>query len=582
MRVKSSYLSGQLLLGVLATSFVALVGRLVSINVEQGPRLLARAHEQQRSVFPLPARRGLIVDTRGRVLAGTALRRGAFADARLVPEKLEAARIVGRILGVPPLELGQDLVAAGQRRFFVLGRGITETQAAALRKARVPGIGTFEEPARTYPTGSLAAQVVGFVSSDGRGLSGIEYQCEEWLRGDAGYKTIVCDAARRAFWLAENGYQAPRDGCHIVLTLDAEIQAIAERELQAAVDKYRAESGVAIVMDPQTGAVLAMANVPTFDSNHFQDYAQGASWRFRNRSITDPMEPGSTFKPFIAVAALQNKLVRLGEVVDCESGLWRDGKRLLHDHHPYAALPFEDVVAKSSNIGMAKLGKRLGNARLQAALRAFGFGEKTGIDLAGEDAGIVRPPHQWTSFSTTSIPMGQEIAVTPLQLCRAFCAFANGGTLVQPYMIRAVLASDGSIVQDFAPPPPRRAIPKGVADVMKNAILVRVVNAGTGTQAALMRYQVFGKTGTAQIPQPGGGGYIPDAYVSSFVGAVPADEPRLVGIVCVRRPTKSIGYYGGTVAAPPVREILAASLAYLQVPPEREGPPGIAVGGASD
>jgi len=563
-------------MSLLIVALLALVGRLVFINTSQGAKLLARTYEQQRSVIPLPARRGLIVDAAGRIMAGTALQLSVFADPKLMPDKQEAAADVGRILDLPAAELGQDLVAAGNRRFFVVRKKISDEQAAALKQARVSGIGVFEEPYRTYPLGPLAAQVMGFVSSDGRGLGGIESQCEDWLRGEAGLKTIICDAGRRAFWLAEDGYQPPRDGYHVVLTIDAVIQAAAEREVQAAVEKYQAESGVAVVMDPRSGAVLAIANVPTFDPNHFQDYADGSQWRFRNRAITDPIEPGSTFKPFIASWALAEKVTRMGEVLDCESGAWRDGARILHDHHAYASLSFEDIVAKSSNIGMAKLGKRLGNKRLQAALKSFGFGTKTGIDLDGEASGIVRPPHQWNSFSTTSIPMGQEIGVTPLQLARAFCVFANGGMLVEPFVIRAVLASDGGVVQEHRPPAPKRALSKSVVATMKDSVLSGVVNHGTGTGAALTHYQVFGKTGTAQIPRPGGGGYVPDAYVSSFVGAAPAEDPRLVVVVCITKPKKSIAYYGGTVAAPAARQILATALAYLQVPHEREGPTEVA------
>ncbi len=580
-RLKSSYISGQLLMSLVLTSLAALVGRLVFINASQGPRLLARTFEQQRSTVPLPARRGLIVDCHGRILAGTALQKSVFADPALMPDKLQAAEQVGQILDLPTGELGQDLVAAGSRRFFVVRRRISDDQAAALRATRVPGIGVFEEPYRTYPLTSLAAQVVGFVSRDGAGLAGIEHQCESWLSGESGVKTIVCDAARRAFWLAEDGYQPPRDGYHVVLTIDAVIQAAAERELQAAVDKFKAESGVAVVMDPRDGAILAMANVPTFDPNHFQDYAEGSAWRFRNRAVTDPFEPGSTFKPFIAAWALAERVTQLGEIIDCEAGMWRDGKRLLHDHHPYSGLSFEDVVAKSSNIGMAKLGKRLGNRRLQAALRAYGFGQKTGVGIVGESEGIVPPPHQWTSFSTTSVPMGQEIAVTPVQMVRAFASLVNGGRLVEPFMVRAILASDGGVVQEHKPTSPREILNRGVANTMRDVILTGVVNHGTGTQAALGRYQVVGKTGTAQVPKPGGG-YVPDAYVSSFVGAVPRQDPRLVVFVAVRRPVKSIGYYGGTVAAPAARQIMASALAYLQVPAERDSVVEMASGSAGD
>ncbi|HWL91895.1 MAG TPA: penicillin-binding protein 2, partial [Phycisphaerae bacterium] len=357
-----------------------------------------------------------------------------------------------------------------------------------------------------------------------------------------------------------------RDGFHVVLTIDAEIQANVERELIETVSKYKAESAVAIVMHPQTGAILAMANAPGFDPNHYRDY--GAAY-YRNKSVTDPYEPGSTFKPFIASGALAEKAVRRGEVFDCERGSWTDGARTLRDHHPYDFLSFEEVLIKSSNIGMGKIGKRLGNEKLFEYCRTFGFGEKTGVDLIGEDAGILRPLARWNSFSTTSIPMGQELCVTPLQLARGYCAFANGGKIVKPYVLRAVMDAGGEVVSDFTPPLPEEpVISPEIIETMKDKILVEVVRQAASQHAKLPNYTVFGKTGTAQIAKKGGGGYVPNAYVSSFVGGAPAKNPQLVVLVAVRKPQKSIGYYGAVVAAPAAARILSHALAYLGVPPE--------------
>jgi cell division protein FtsI/penicillin-binding protein 2 len=428
----------------------------------------------------------------------------------------------------------------------------------------------------------LAGQVIGFVAADGHGVSGIEHQCESWLRGENGVKTIIRDAGRKAFWLADGGYRPARDGLHVVLTIDSEIQANVERELEACVEKFQAASAVGIVMHPATGAILAMANVPGFDPNSYQD---ATASRYRNRALTDPYEPGSTYKPFIAAGALAEGCVRLGEGFFCENGTWVDGARTLHDHHPYGHLSFEEVLIKSSNIGMAKIGKRMGNDRLHKYVKAFGFGEKTGIDLAGEDPGIVQPFARWNTFTTTSVPMGQEIGVTPLQLARAFCVFANGGALVQPYVLRALLGPDGRLITDFSNPPNRgRVLPEAVVKTFKEKILTQIVEAGTGRPARLAGYTVFGKTGTAQIARPGGGGYEKDAYVGSFVGAAPGNDPRLVVLVAVTRPKKSLGYYGGTVAAPVARNILAHALAYLQIPPERSGSVDVAAvaGGPPD
>lgn len=567
MRSSRSILAGQLLIGLLLCSLIALAGRLVYINAADSTRLLARADRQQRSVVPLRHRRGLIVDCQGRVIAGTMLHKSVFADPKVIADKESAADTVSRILGVSSNEIVPDLLAAGDRRFFVIRRGVSEEHARAIEGAGIYGLGVFDEPYRTYPMNTLAAALIGFVAPDGVGVSGIEYQCEPWLRGENGIKTLIRDARRKAFWLADGGYRPPRDGFHVVLTLDAEIQANVERQLMAAVEKYQAQSGVAVVMHPKSGAILAMANVPSFDPNHYQDY--GAN-RYRNRTITDPYEPGSTFKPFIAAAALAEGVVRWDEVIHCENGQWTDGIRVLHDHHPYGALRFDEVMIKSSNVGMAKVGKRLGNRKLYDYVKAFGFGSKSGIDLIGEDPGIVLPFARWGPFTTTSIPIGQELAATPLQMARAFCALANGGRLVQPYLIRAVMTPDGRLVSDFSNPPPAgQAVPENVAVEMRDKVLSAVVEVGTGQQSKLDSYRVFGKTGTAQIARKGGGGYEKDAYVSSFIAGAPATDPELVVLVAVYRPKKSIGYYGGTVAAPVVREILKHALAYLQVPPDK-------------
>lgn len=559
--------AAQVLIALTIVSLAALAGRLLYINACDRTSLLARAGRQQQSVVPLRHRRGLVVDCQGRVIAGTLLQKSVFADPKVIPDKLDAAERVSRILGVPAGEIVPDLLAAGDRRFFVIRRGVTDDQARSVQEADIYGLGVFDEPYRTYPMNTLAAALIGFVSPDGVGVSGLEYQCEAWLRGQNGVKTIVRDARRKAFWLAEGGYRPPRDGFHVVLTLDAEIQAHAERALAGAVEAYQAQSGVAVVMHAKTGAILAMANVPSFDPNHYQDY--GAN-RYRNRAITDPYEPGSTFKPFIAAAALSEKVIRLDEVIQCENGVWTDGARVLHDHHPYEALRFDEVVIKSSNVGMAKVGKRLGNRKMYDYVKAFGFGSKSGVDLIGEDPGIVLPFARWGPFTTTSIPIGQELAVTPLQMARAFCALANGGLLVQPHVIRAVMTSDGRVVSDFSSPPPAgRALPEDVANLLRDKVLCAVVDSGTGTRAQLAGYRVFGKTGTAQIARKGGGGYEKDAYVSSFIAGAPAGDAELVVFAAVYKPKKQLGYYGGTVAAPVVREILAHALAYLQIPPDR-------------
>ena len=575
LRSRSSIFASRSLIVAIIAVFCALVGRLVFINSYHGPRLLARARKQQRSVVPLIARRGLIVDSRGRIISGTTLQKSVFADPQILPDKRKAAAAAAKILGLDTGEIAPDLFAAGDRRFFVIRRGVEEEQALRIREAGIYGLGVFNEPARTYPMKRLAAALVGFVSPDGTGVSGLEFQCDAWLRGENGMKTIVRDARRKAFWLADGGYRPARDGFHVVLTIDAEIQATVEREIEDIVRRFDAESAVAVALDPKTGAVLAMGSYPGFDPNQYRDFD---AERYRNRAVTDPYEPGSTFKPFIAAGALVEGVVRFGEVFDCERGAWRDGPRTLHDHHPFDYLTFEEILIRSSNIGMGKIGKRLGNELLFKYVKMFGFGEKTGVDLLGEDAGIVRSLSRWNSYSTTSIPMGHEIAVTPLQLARAFCVFANGGKLVTPYVIQAIMDADGRVISDLSPPPSeRQVLPAEVVEAMKVRILCEVVNQAPTRSAKLANYQVFGKSGTAQIAKKGGGGFAKNGYVSSYMAAAPATDPRMMVLVAVRRPDKSLGYYGSQVAAPAVREILRHSLAYLQVPPDSSPPEATAL-----
>jgi len=556
------------LLGLLLILLVALCGRLIFINAVHGPRLAARLHKQTSADIPIKARRGLIVDHRGRIIAATTLRRSVFADPKILKDKQEAARILADILDLNAEEIIPDLMAAGERRFFVIKRGITKDQAREIRAADIYGLGIFTEPYRTYPMGPLAGSLVGFVSMDGTGVSGIEHQCNHWLSGENGSKTIVRDSKRKAFWLAEDGYRPARDGYHVSLTIDAEMQAFVERELADGVNRFDAESGIAIVMHPQTGMILAMANHPGFDPNFYRDYP---AERYRNRALTDPYEPGSTFKPFVAAAALEENETRMGEMFDCEGGEWTEGRRTLRDHHPYEFLTFEEILIKSSNIGMGKLGLRLGHRRLNEYIRRFGFGRATDVGLIGESDGLLRPLVRWNDFTTTSLPMGQEIAVTPLQLVRAFAVFCNGGKLVTPYVIRGIVDANGRVLRDMAPAPSDDPILSQDTLAKMRHILVEVVNRSSRADQAPATHQVFGKTGTAQIARSDGRGYEDRAYVSSFVAGVPAADPQLVVYVAVRRPDASIGYYGGQVAAPVVYNIVKRAVNYLGIPPDKDG-----------
>lgn len=556
---------------LLLASLVALGGRLIQIQHERRDQLMAMNERQRQAVIPIPARRGMIVDAKGRTMALSVDRPSVYADPKLIvdpnaPEACERVALeLGRVLDLDPMVLVSDLTHRAERRFFWIKRKVTDSQAKSIEQMSLPGVGIIHEAERQYPMNERFAHGLGFVNREGEALAGLEYQFDGKLRGRDGHRTVLTDVRRRPIFTNSEDYQPPRDGSHLVLTIDAVIQAVVEQELKAVVRKHRAKGGVAVAMAPRTGDILAMASLPTFDLNTYADYSDATRC---NLAIQAPVEPGSTFKPFIASAALAEKVAWPGQKIFCHRGLYVAGRRLLHDHHPFDTLTFEEVVVKSSNIGMAIIGERLGNARMHKYVSLFGFGRPTGIELPGEDSGIVHPLARWTSYSTTSLPMGQEISVTPLQLTTAFSAIINDGVLLRPKVVRYVLRSDGSIEEDRSKPiEVGRVLDTKTAHTMAGEILVDVVKKGTGTRAALAEYQVLGKTGTAQIARRDGRGYQPDAYVSSFAGAAPAGNPQLLVYLMVIRPDPKIDYYGGRVAAPAVREILGKSLAYMGVPP---------------
>jgi cell division protein FtsI/penicillin-binding protein 2 len=354
-----------------------------------------------------------------------------------------------------------------------------------------------------------------------------------------------------------------------VLSLDSVVQLYAERELDALMGEWAPRGAAASVMDPLTGEILAMASRPTFDPNDPVD-APPAAWR--NNAIAAAYEPGSTFKPLVVASALERGLLRRDEELDCEGGAYQMGRRLLHDHHPYGVLSVTDILVKSSNIGMAKVGERLGTAGLFEAVHRWGFGRRTGVRLPGEVVGIVRPLSRWDGYSTGSVPMGQEIAVTPLQLVAAHAALASGGRLVKPRLvlrdIDAVLSTTDAGPPQVRPPVSSRVVSEDVARWIVTEPMRQVVERGTGRQARIDGYSVFGKTGTAQKPDPETGRVSSEHHVAAFVCGAPADEPRAVVLVLVDEPSVGTNHGGGTVAAPAASRILHRTLIHLRVPAE--------------
>ncbi|NIA07672.1 MAG: penicillin-binding protein 2 [Actinobacteria bacterium] len=554
------------LLVVIILVLVALLVRCAFLQLGSvGARCRDQALRQQSQVLYLPSRRGSILDRLGRVLAADVRATGVFADPQILSDPPSAAEQLSGLLAIPSPELLTLIRQADGRRFVWLKRDVPDSTAQRVRDLGIRGIALQSYQRRVYPQGSLAGQLLGFTGLDGSGLEGLERKFDRELTGTDGRQQSTSDPRRRTLFSSADTYRSVRDGANLVLTIDSVIQHITETQLLQACTKYQAKWGLALVMDPSNGRILALANWPSFSPAEFRT---STPQQRRNRCLSDVFEPGSTFKPFIAAKALELGLFSLDDEIFCHNGLYRTGSRTLRDHGAgYGTLSFEDVVVHSSNIGMAIVGQRLGNSRLSQAVRSFGFGQETGIDLAGESVGLVAPLKDWTSYSTTSIPMGQEVAVTGLQLLRAFCAFANDGLLYRPTIVREVVSPNGQVFWRQVPDEnPQRVLDPEVAQLMRRRVLANVVERGTGTRAKISGWRVFGKTGTSQVPGPGG--YLPDAFVGSFLGGAPLDNPRLCVLVSIGQPDRSIGYYGGTVAAPAVGSILQQSLAYLGVPTE--------------
>ncbi len=533
--------------GVFFMLLVIALGRVFQLCVLEGASLRQLANRQQRQRVAVPPERGPIVDRNGDILAMTL----ESAAVYVRPAKLDLSRnpvpALAKTLSLPINWVTQKAQSA--ESFVWLLRGATVEQAEAIAALGLRGVGSESTRRRFYPRGGLAAQVLGFAGVDAQGLEGIELLYDHDLRGAGESLSVGRDAHGRRM-LTEGTWQPlPRQGARVELTIDASLQQVAETELAAAVATRHAQAGIAVVMQPSTGEILALANVPSFDPN---DLAAATATQWRNRVVADSYEPGSTFKGILAAAAIEAAVVRPEDRFFCENGHYTVGRRVVHDHEPYGWLTFTDVIKHSSNIGAGKVGERLGADRLAAAIDAFGFGAPTHIDLPGEVAGIVRPHSKWARINVVTTSFGQGIAVTPMQLLRAYAAIANGGQLLRPYVVRRVIGPDGIVLRENHPEVIGRPISNETARVV-TGLLRGVVEAGTGTQARIDGIPVAGKTGTAQKVDGRTGRYSPRERMSSFIGFVPADAPRFVILVVIDSPRTAT--YGGLVAAPVFRRI---------------------------
>jgi cell division protein FtsI/penicillin-binding protein 2 len=545
---------------VLGAAFAGLGFRLFDLHVLRHPDLLTEAERNRERVIHRQGRRGAIQDVNGGLLANSVPVRIVVADPMLTRHR--AGEIAGRLapmLNISAAELTEKLSRPG--RYVRLKQKVDEETAQAIRDLKYKGIFFEDQLVRLYPNGPVGAHVVGFVDFDHKGVQGIESSMNEYLSGVAGYEVIERDRKGREIRANRIENIGPRDGYNVVLTIDQVIQHIAESALAAAMAEHKPKAGLVIVTRPATGEILAMASHPTFDPNNpGESHADSR----RNRCISDVAEPGSTFKVVTIAGAVNDRAVNLYEKVDCENGAWLYAGRILHDAHPHGLLSVEEVIYKSSNIGSAKIALRIGPSRLHQYIRAFGFGQRTGIALPGEVSGIARPVSRWSKLSISRIPMGHEIAATPLQLLMAVNAVGNGGRLMKPMIVRSVMDADGNEVTGFAPQVRSRCIDARASMLMTTALRRVTQEGGTGTKAAVDKHDVAGKTGTAQKIE--NGQYV-RKYYSSFVGYLPAGDPQISILVTLDDPSGR-AYYGGSVAGPVFKEVAEKTAQYLGIPPQ--------------
>ncbi|MEI6205512.1 MAG: penicillin-binding protein [Desulfuromonadales bacterium] len=540
--------------------FLTVIGRTFSLQILQHEELIKKAEKQHQHRVELPPVRGSIRDRNGTPLAESIHMDSCYAEPRRIKDVDGTAAVLAPILGVP----GHELVArlSVNKSFIWVERCLSPDKALRIKNMKLPGIGFVPESKRFYPNLETAAHVIGFTGQDPNGLEGIELRYDATILGNTGYMVTERDALGRNIAIKSTVIKDSSPGKNIVLTLDKTIQFIAEKELAKAVTENSAKSGMAVVMEADSGKVLAMANYPTFNPNAFSRYAPA---HLRNRVVSDSFEPGSTFKVFSIAAALDAGVIKTTDSYNCENGTYRIADRVIHDDHPHSRLTVSEIIKYSSNIGSAKIGLRMGEERLSSYLRNFGFGGRTGIDLPGESPGNIK--RHWYGVDLATISFGQGLSLSAIQLVSALSAIANGGNLMKPYLVERILDDNGKEIQKFEPQIVRRVISPETSKKISLMMETVTGEGGTGAKAAVDGFRVAGKTGTAQKVDPVTRLYSPTKRIGSFVGFAPADKPKLVIAVIIDEPQGV--KYGGVVAAPAFREIAKNTLAYLKIQPNK-------------
>ena len=540
--------------------FLSVTARAFYLQILQHEEMVKLADKQHQRIVPLTPARGAILDCNGTALAVSVEMDSCYAEPRHIQDIDGTAAVLAPLFGLSKSEIVKKLTTS--KHFVWLERRLTPEIALRVKNMKLHGVGFVKENKRFYPNMEIAANVLGFTGQDPNGLDGIELKYDSTILGNTGYLVTERDNLGRDISVKNTVIKNTAPGKTVILTLDKNIQYIAEKELAKAVTESGAKNGMALVMEPGSGKVLALANYPSFNPNAYSKYSQAL---LRDRVVSDSFEPGSTFKIFLIAAALEEKIVKPSDSFNCENGSYKVADRTIHDTHSYGRLSVSEILKYSSNIGATKIGFKLGDERLFRYLNNFGFGERTGIDLPGESSGYLRDWHHCYGVDLANISFGQGVSVSAVQLVTAVSAVANGGNLMKPYIVERIQDDSGQEVQQFEPHVVRRVISPDTAQLVTRMMETVTASGGTGTNAVVEGFKVAGKTGTAQKADP-----VTHRYgakrTASFIGFIPADKPRLTILVVVDEPKTS--QYGGVVAAPAFRAIANNTLAYLKVAPD--------------
>jgi len=552
-----------IIMAVFAFGYASVAYRLYTLQIRDHAMLKDMAQKQHKCTVQIVPKRGTIYDAKMRELAISVDTVSVYAVPPRVKDKMTAAGILAKMTGEDRRKILRELLK--KKQFVWIARKLNPEVIQKLDQADLDGVSFLYESRRFYPNRTLASGPLGFVGLDNQGLEGIEFQYDNDIKGQPGWFIASVDARRRKIMTEAKGYVEPSGANHLVLTIDKVIQYMTEEELKKAVVENQALSGMAVMMRPSTGEILAMAGYPVINLNEFQDSRPQDR---KNRGIIESFEPGSIFKLITLSTAIDQGAVRPQDVFFCENGAYHFRTTVYHDTHEHGWLSVSQILQLSSNIGAIKIGEKLKDKDFYRSMKNFGLGEKTKVDLPGESAGMLRPVSKWSGLSMASISMGQEVSVTALQFLTAVCAIANKGVRMQPYVVSHVINPEGKVILENKPRAVTKVISDKTAEFMISSMELVVSKEGTAPLADIPGYRVAGKTGTSQKFDFNIRRYSKDKYVASFVGVVPSKNPEIALIVVLNEPQGS-SYYGGVVSAPVFRRIAERTLRYLRVPPEK-------------